>query len=363
MTVVHLISGLSGGGAERFLLELCKASSENRAIRMVVVSLSSANTLEPGFRDAGIEYYFLHINKWTEFFRGWRRMRALLARLQKSAASPVLIHAHMFHACMLGCALRISNAGIPLVFSLHNNHVDQIVRRLLLWCCRSLRSVDILFPGSTRHWYQKRRIRRIGNGIPLADTDKYAAPIAQDTVFTCLFLGRLEPQKDPLSLVRLALQLRDSRRFRILVAGEGSLLEPLRARIAEEKLEDHFELLGFVTDPAPLLARAHCLLLPSRWEGMPLALLEAAAAGIPVITTPTGSIPSFANASNAFIGAVDVFPALVDTVMKDYAGALMRAKNLQKWVSEYCNINRIAQLYADLYREYAGLSQKNRDTP
>ncbi len=321
---------------------------------MIVVSLSSVRTLEPAFSGAGIEYYFLHIDRWADLPGGLRKIRSLVRRLSKSTAPPLLIHAHMFHACMIGCALRVLSPRVPLVFSLHNRHVEKMRRRILLWLCRPLRNVDVIFPGTGRNWYQKRRCFAIGIGIPVHRYRGLAARETGEAVFTCLFLGRLELQKDPLSLVDLAVRLRSQHRFRIQVAGEGSLLGLLTERIAEEGLQDCFELLGFVAEPAPLLAQAHCLLLPSRWEGMPLALLEAAAAGVPVIATPVGNIPSFANVSNAFIGEIAAFPSLLNAVMNNYPEALARAEKLREWVSTHYGMERVAQRYYDLYREYAG---------
>lgn len=351
MTVIHLISGLSSGGAEHFLLELCTASAKHRRVNMVVISLGSIHTIEFLYRNAGIEYYFLHINKWGDLPRGLRKIRALVRQLQRRNGGPLLIHSHMFHACMMAGVLRLFYPRMPQVFSLHNRHVEQTGRKILLWLCRPLRNVDILFPGTTRSWFQKRQLRVIGNGIPM---DRYQLNTVADPPFTCLFLGRLEPQKDPLSLVNLAAQLRGKYVFRILVAGEGSLFRSLKEKIAQQGLQDYFELLGYTDEPVKLLARAHCLLLPSRWEGMPLALLEAAASGIPVIATPVGNIPSFADASNAFIGGTATFPRLLAAVMDDYPSALLKAEKLQQRVKERYDIAGIARQYEDLYLKYAG---------
>lgn len=90
---------------------------------------------------------------------------------------------------------------------------------------------------------------------------------------------------------------------RLTIFGEGELREALQCQIERLGLSQRVTLAGFDPNPAPWLAGADALLLPSRWEGMPNVALEALACGAPVIATPeAGGIVEIA--AQAVHGAV-----------------------------------------------------------
>jgi len=72
---------------------------------------------------------------------------------------------------------------------------------------------------------------------------------------------------------------------RAVICGDGPLRPQLQAQIDALNLSSHVTLLGMRMDVAPLLAAADVFVLPSRWEGLPRALLEAMAAGLPSVAT------------------------------------------------------------------------------
>lgn len=76
----------------------------------------------------------------------------------------------------------------------------------------------------------------------------------------------------------------------LVVAGDGPLLEPLRARVSALGLDDRVRLLGERTDVGRLLGGADVFCLPSDSEGMPVSVLEAMAAGVPVVASAVGGI-------------------------------------------------------------------------
>lgn len=135
-------------------------------------------------------------------------------------------------------------------------------------------------------------IRLIQNGV---DLDRFRpAPAPDKPLFRILFAARLDPVKRPLLLVRIARELtrmRPQSDFQFVVAGDGPEMDRLRARIAATGLEHLFELQGYIDDLAPALAGSDVLLVTSRHEGVPLTILEAFAAGRPVVASRVGAIP------------------------------------------------------------------------
>lgn len=145
------------------------------------------------------------------------------------------------------------------------------------------------------------RVRVIANGIPVDVTPPGEAARAAlraslgATAETCLVLnaGRLTAQKDQATLLRaVGTAPGGGRPLRCVVAGEGELREVLGGEIAGNGWSERVALLGFRDDVPALLGAADVFALPSLDEGMPMILLEAAAAGLPIVATPVGDIPT-----------------------------------------------------------------------
>ena len=216
-----------------------------------------------------------------------------------------------------------------------------------MFLTKPLRTTDIVYTAMPPRWFQKKNAVTICNGI---DIDRFShINTSKPPVFTCIFAGRLSPEKNPLFLVDLARSLLSKYDFMIHVAGEGPLKQELIRGISENNLSDHFLVHGYVDDIAPLLAESHCVLIPSLSEGMPLVLLEAAATGIPVIATPVGNIPYMLNKANGFVGSLNDFPAMVADVMNNYGEALVRARRLKMYIEENNNIANIYDQHMQVY--------------
>ena len=108
-----------------------------------------------------------------------------------------------------------------------------------------------------------------------------------------LCVGRLEPAKGWDVLLAALARPEAPRSARIAFVGTGPDEHALRASLAGQGLTDRVELVGWLDPPAirDRLARAIALVLPSRRENYPLVLLEAMAAGVPVVATRVGGIP------------------------------------------------------------------------
>lgn len=111
---------------------------------------------------------------------------------------------------------------------------------------------------------------------------------------TVLFLGMITEAKGAFDLLRAWPRVREAiPGARLVLAGEGDR-ERAGALAREYGFEDCLEMPGWVvgTDKERLVARAWALALPSRWEAMPMAVLEAMAAGLPVVASRVGGIPA-----------------------------------------------------------------------
>lgn len=106
-----------------------------------------------------------------------------------------------------------------------------------------------------------------------------------------LSIGRLVYEKGHEFLIRAMAKVRDSNdNVKTYICGSGPLYEDLDGLIKELRLQEHVKLLGYTEDLTQLLASADVFALPSRWEGLPMALLEAMMAGLPIIATQVSGV-------------------------------------------------------------------------
>lgn len=127
--------------------------------------------------------------------------------------------------------------------------------------------------------------------LPISDSMREAVRDAfglVDGQLLGLFVGRLVPVKNLPCLVRALAGLEPGRRPLMLLAGEGPLMHPLMELAGQCGLEASFRCLGERRDVAQLMQSADFLVLPSRSEGQSNAVLEAMAAGCPVIASAVG---------------------------------------------------------------------------
>jgi glycosyltransferase involved in cell wall biosynthesis len=104
-------------------------------------------------------------------------------------------------------------------------------------------------------------------------------------------VGRLASSKDFITLIEAFAQLRQYRSCRLIILGEGPERERIESRVREVGLQADVDLPGYISDPLPWMAHSDVFVLSSRYEGLSNVLIEALAAGTPVVSTncPSGS--------------------------------------------------------------------------
>ena len=106
-------------------------------------------------------------------------------------------------------------------------------------------------------------------------------------------VANLRAQKDYPTMLEAARRLIDAAEpVRFVSVGQGPLAETLEAERNRLGLADRFQFLGYRDDPVRVLVAADVFCLSSRFEGLPIAMLEAMAAGLPVVATSVGGIPA-----------------------------------------------------------------------
>lgn len=132
----------------------------------------------------------------------------------------------------------------------------------------------------------------IYNGI---DTEKFRNPIERTAhrkgEMTFVSVGRLSIQKNYPLLLRVAEKVhKDWPDVKFVILGDGELRETLERQLEQQNSRDYVHLMGGVRDVEHYLWKADAFLMSSDYEGLPLTVLEAMAAGLPIVSTRAGGI-------------------------------------------------------------------------
>ena len=285
--MVQMITALYTGGAEHMQAELSHAWAAEYEVH--VIYFKPIHTLRPKFAP-GTQFHCVGLNLGSVF-----RVRRLLKALK-----PAVIHTHLGQADLLGMLAAWHLPGRK-VLTLHNVFFSQdwkdrfyfaAYRFILNYIVPEAQVVSISratdahalttlgLPRARVHFIYNYQRAPAGRDLSLP------ASLAHITVPILLFAGRLEPQKNlPVLLEALTLLVAKGIDFHLAICGEGTLKTELQAQSSALGLNQHITWEGYVPSLAPYLAAARCMVLPSRFEGLPLVVLEAFAEGCPVVAT------------------------------------------------------------------------------
>jgi glycosyltransferase involved in cell wall biosynthesis len=173
-----------------------------------------------------------------------------------------------------------------------------------------------------------------------------------------LMLGRLDRQKQPLILPRIAARLQSllpSARWRILVAGAGPLLPALTRDIERLGLGSRITLLDWQADPQQTIQAADIVLHPTLWEGLPLALIEAQAAALPTVASDIKGNREVVTAETGFLCPARKADAFATTLARLIQSANLRTalgqagrRRSETHFNAAVNYRHVASLYEQL---------------
>ncbi len=290
--VAVVIPGLDRiAGAEKQAMLLAKGL-RRRGWRVTVVALSgSGGAAADELRKAGVEFISLEMRKGLADPRGWVRFHRWLWRER-----PEVVHAHLPHAAWLVRWSRLA-APVPVVIdTVHNWYTGTLGRRVGCRCSRWLADhvTAVSHAAAASHlaagMVSENHLTTIENGIELDawQPDARARDAARRELglaneFLWLAVGRLCAQKDyPTLLKALACAPETAR---LLIAGVGPLWTELAQLTARLGLERRVRFLGFQPNVQRWMQAADGFVLSSRYEGLPMVLLEAGACALPAVAT------------------------------------------------------------------------------
>jgi glycosyltransferase involved in cell wall biosynthesis len=295
LKVLHLLTTMPVGGAEDLVAAIVRGLDPERFVA-AAATLGPAGPVGQELRRQGYEVVSLGLDiKRTPAGLVVGAVRELL-----KAQRPDILHTHLYHPNLYG---RLGALGLGLsgvVAAVHNSY-PRVKFHRRLWNFLLAWVTDEVLVGSVQVWQDVRRydgvpasrLMLMPYGIPLAELD---TPLSREEArervgvsgssLVLGAVGRLEEQKGHTYLLAALPELkREIPELTVLLVGEGRRQEDLRRQVEDLGLQSTVRFLGTRRDLPEIFRALDILVQPSLWEGLPLALLKAMGAGLPVVAT------------------------------------------------------------------------------
>lgn len=296
--VLHLISSLASGGAERQLVNLVSSASKDN-VEHVVCVIDEADFFGPAVSKSGCKLIELKISSKHPFFRAAMSFRRVIDH-----ESPDILHSWLYDANISARLATLPLRTLPIITSLQLPDYEPEAARISNWDprkVRALKAIDKFTASITRTHFVAcsefvRSSYRQHYGIA-ADkieviynsVDPHHLECADDDVedlrrelglppdaFVYLNVGRLDPQKNhPLMLEAFSRALHEVPNGYLLLVGAGPILDGLSALAQELEISERVLFLGRRHDIGALLELSDVFVFPSAFEGLGVALVEA----------------------------------------------------------------------------------------
>lgn len=296
MRVLIVSTSMGMGGADQQVLTLAH-TMRARGHEVRIVALAPLGPMGVEAQQAGIQTESLDVLRNVAALPRMLRLIRIIREWR-----PDIVHSHMVHANLLTRALR-PFAPVPALISTIHNIYDGGRLRMLAYRLTSglVDQVTIISQLAAKRYIAIKAVppallRVIPNAVDTARFRKVPearAAIRQELglgeEFVWVAVGRFEKAKDyPNMIDAFARVLAKRPTSKLLLVGKGSLQAEVEQHVKAKRVESQVRFLGVRRDVREIMSAADGYLMSSAWEGMPVVLLEAAAAELPIVATDVG---------------------------------------------------------------------------
>lgn len=359
LRIVHVMASSEVGGGAKYL-ELVLPELRSLGIELSVIT-SPGGPMVERLRESGFDVT-TPVNMMRRRFSP--RVSVSLYRAF-GACRPDLIHFHGTRAAFQGSALPLR---CPTIYTSHgagNLPMQSRFRRMMMSMIERQNALRVSrYTGVSRRDVLAVLGRQdtsayVPNPVDprfvATDPIRFLKPMASKEPLVIGTVGRLVTQKGIETLIDALAHLR-GRPVELQIAGDGPLRSALEQQARQQGVKVTF--FGTVPDPLPILKKFDIFVIPSRWEGQPLSLLEALAVGIPVIASACPGLVEVA----AELGLTRLFPVEDSKRLAELIDEVIRAnpQDLETEVNRLISLmrertpDRTAERWLEIYRELLG---------
>ena len=365
LKVLEVIRQGQIGGGESHLLDLIHFL-DKEIVNPICLSFSDGEMIRQ-LKQMGISCYVIDTQKPFDI----SVQRQIIELIQNEKVQ--LVHAHGSRAAS-NILYPVRKLHLPLVYTVHgwSFHDDQsfFVKKLRGWSekliCHYANQVICVSESNKNTGKEVFGLHNaivIENGVNLEKYNPNGSFIDlrpefgfSDSDFIVGFIARCTKQKNPLVfLAALEMAHNTNPSIKGLFVGEGDMDEEVDAYIQQHKMSGYLYRSPFRTDVPDLFHSIDVYCLPSLWEGLSIALLEAMAMQKAIIATPTdGTKEVIEHQTNGLVVPFDDIAALANAIDVYYKDRVLKEKceiQARRFVTERFNANRVAESVSTIYSE------------
>lgn len=361
--VAIVLSELRAGGMERVVVHLATGLA-GQGLALRVYCLQSKGVLAGELENADVEVRAIGSNSSYDL-KGAYRLATDLRKFR-----PDVINIHDYSSLPYAAIASMVRPRCPLVFTAHGllyEGFEGKERRYRLFSRKLHTLTAVSNEVLQRHhqfldWSGNSLV--IPNGVPSVETSvkarsevRHDLGIADDE-FVFLAVGNPRPEKAFEDLIAASIRIRETAarsKFSVLIAGglrDDEYCQNLQ-RLANESNLTGLRLLGFRSDIQRLYSAADSLVVSSRSEGLPMVILEAMMAGLPIVSTRVGGIPKALPPDCGRLvepdNPEDLSNGLLELLNMDREGRKQMGRRAHQYADQHYGVNAMTARYRELF--------------
>lgn len=362
--VVHIIDRLPPDGAERLLVDVLKNRSDK--FNFTVICLVEGGSLVKELEEIGVPVIIM--GKCSKY--DIKILFKLILLLRK--IKPIVVHTHLFTADTWGRVAAFLSHVPCIINTVHSTNtwkgaihriIDQILSLVSNKIIACSDEVAVVLKKSFK--ISNNKIIVISNGIDLNrfeiinsikinEIDKFSNDILKIAI-----IGRLHPAKGHFDLVKaITILSKTYSNFHVFLIGEGELKESINSECNINNINGLVSFLGQRSDIPQILSKIDIFVMPSHWEGLPMALLEAMAMSKAIVATKVGGIPDvIKDGENGLLINKSDYKELASKIEQLLLNKELRLKlgnEAKNTILKYYTAKNVSFQYENLYKNIVG---------
>lgn len=354
--ILLLIPTLDTGGAEKFVIDLCKFLNHELFDTKIVCLYPRKNNIYTTYVESN-NMTVAYLNKKKGF------SLSFIIKITKYLIKekPDIIHTNLYSAVYSLFALIILRRTIK-IHTIHNEATKELpkTRRLvmkLLYSFFNVRPVAISprIKKSIMHTYRMsdKKVYQINNGIDIEKFPSRVRKINHLNEIKFIHVGRFSPQKNHKLLIEaFRMANKTCSNISLTLVGDGELTNEIKNLVNEYGLTSKVRFYGVTSEVATVLLESDVFILSSDWEGLPLSVIEAMSTGLPIISTDVGGISDLVyNDVNGYLvrkGNIEDLSNAIVSLCKDKDKLLIMSYKSSEIAKEF-DIKKMVEKYSEVY--------------
>lgn len=353
---IAIITGsLETGGAETMVSRLVtNIDNDKFIVKLICISKFTNSPIEKVLQKNGIEVTYLNKTGGISI-EILKTCSTLWKILNEFKTDVVHTHLHGYHYTLPWAMFHKCN----FIHTIHTSPEKEFSKKmqLIFKVCSKIKKNTIVTVSPeneklTKKYYNlsDKRVKMIYNPV---DISKYYKQVRDDNKFTLINVGRQDKNKNQILILKSMVQLiREGYNVNLILVGDGECNQLLKQYVSEMNLNEYIEFTGIVDNVEYYLSKADVFVLSSKYEGLPIAILEAMSSRLPIISTNVGGIKDIVNDNGFLIKNNDVKDLVkhLKLLINDESLIIKYSQRSYENVQKFDSVE-IARQYCEIYED------------